>query len=268
MIFSERMGFKAARSILQLEDIDEPLRTAIYNLLYAWTIRNWHSRGGHGIGHAIGKSIWTEFLRLPVDTFPRTPQKFAEVLKKYVTTRPWYEVYDLIEFRASFSDSVIDEDSVNKVLARDMSGYRLRAGRIIPITDDTELSAIDEALFAANDFKGAREHIREALAKLGRRPHPDLRNAITEAISAVESAARIVTGQPKATLPDALKVLEKRRRVHTALKDAWLKLYGYTSDEHGLRHAMTEDPDIDFPTAKYMVVSCAAFVNLLSAEAE
>ncbi len=268
MIFSERMGFKAARSVLQLEGIDEPLRTGVYNLLYERTIRNWHRRGVPGIGHAISKSIWTEFLRLPVDTFPHTPQKFAEVLKKYVATRPWYEVYDLIEFRASLSGSVFDEDSVNKVLARDMSGYRLRGGKIIPITDDTELSAIDEALLTANDFNAAREHIREALAKLGRRPDPDLRNAITEAISAVESAARIVTGQPKATLADALKVLGTRRRVHTALKDAWLKLYGYTSDEHGLRHAMTEDPDIDFQTAKYMVVSCAAFVNLLSVEVE
>lgn len=60
-------------------------------------------------------------------------------------------------------------------------------------------------------------------------------------------------------------MLESDGRVHPALKEAWVKLYGYTSDEGGLRHAMQEEPDIDFATVKYMVVSCAAFVNLLSA---
>jgi CBS domain-containing protein len=99
---------------------------------------------------------------------------------------------------------------------------------------------------------------------LSQKPDPDLRNAIKEAISSVESAARVLTGKPKATLSDAIKILEKARQVHPALKDAWIKLYGYTSDEPGVRHAMTEEPGIDFATAKYMVVSCAAFVNLLS----
>jgi hypothetical protein len=110
----------------------------------------------------------------------------------------------------------------------------------------------------------ARAHIIDALGKLGQRPQADLRNAIKEAVSAVESAARVVTGIEKATLDDALKVLERTGRVHPTLKAAWSKLYGYTSDEHGVRHAMTEDPKVDFKTAKYMVVSCAAFVNLLS----
>lgn len=138
----------------------------------------------------------------------------------------------------------------------------------MPVSDKAELSAIDDALDISERFVSARKHILSALDKLSQKPAPDLRNAIKEAISAVESAARIVTGNHKATLGDALKALEKNGKLHATLKDAWLKLYGYTSDEHGLRHAMTEDPRIDFPTAKYMVVSCAAFVNLLSAAPE
>ncbi len=43
-------------------------------------------------------------------------------------------------------------------------------------------------------------------------------------------------------------------------------MYGYTSDEDGIRHALScEDASIDFATAKYMVVTCSAFVNLLVA---
>jgi AbiJ-like protein len=266
MPFSERMGLKPARAVMQLDDIDEPLRTALYNLLYADTAARWYEEDGdYGIGREIGCHIWTEYLRLPVDTFSDSPDNFATTLREYIGVRPWYEVYDLIEFRASVRHPRLDENRVNKVLERDMSGYRLRAGNIVQITDEVELSAIDDVLAATDKFKSARDHIREALAKLARRPNPDLRNAITEAVSAVESAARIVSGKPKATLADALKVLEKGGHVHPALKESWLKLYGYTSDEHGLRHAMTQDPNIDFATAKYMVVSCCAFVNLLSA---
>ena len=132
-------------------------------------------------------------------------------------------------------------------------------------SDAIELSTIDEALSATERFSGARNHLTDALGKLSQKPEPDKRNAITEAVAAVESAARVVTGEEKATLSDALKVLKAAGQVHPALEQAWLKLYGYTSDEHGLRHAMTKEPNIDFATAKYMVVSCAAFVNLLSA---
>lgn len=265
MSFSERMGFRSARSLFQINDIDEPLRVALYNLLHSGIVGDWFDGNGRrGFGYTAGELIWTEFFRRPIDTFRNVPHEFAYELKIFINERPWYEVYDLLEFCASNLAHRPKEDVVNLVLERDMSGYRLRDGKVVPVTDAIELSAIDEALGVSDDFKGAREHVREALAKLARRPNPDLRNAITEAVSAVESAARIVTGIPKATLGDALKVLEKNGNVHPALKDAWLKLYGYTSDEHGLRHAMTENPNIDFSTAKYMVVTCSAFVNLLS----
>jgi hypothetical protein len=38
-------------------------------------------------------------------------------------------------------------------------------------------------------------------------------------------------------------------------------LYGYTSDESGIRHAILESKDIGFAEAKFMLVTCSAFVN-------
>lgn len=265
MSFSERMGFKAARDVMQLDWMDQPLRIAIYNHLHAAIIDNWSdARGYSAIGWQWGRVIWTEFMRRPVSDATDNSYVFAQILESQILECPWYEVYDLLEFCASIRGFPVDQDRLNYILERDMSGYRMRAGRIVAITDEVELSVIDEALEIGGDFGPARQHIVEALAKMSQKPEPDLRNAITEAVSAVESAARIVTGNRKATLADALVALERGGRVHPALKAAWLKLYGYTSDEHGLRHAMTEDPNIDFATAKYMVVSCSAFVNLLA----
>jgi len=37
--------------------------------------------------------------------------------------------------------------------------------------------------------------------------------------------------------------------IHPALEGAFVKLYGYTSDEQGIRHAMTEQGDVSQPEA-------------------
>lgn len=247
--------------------MDDLLRVSIYNYLHDAILDSWYDDDGRsqGEGKDLAKLIWTDYWHQSADIFKTAPYEFLPWLKKFILEDDWNLTYDLIEFALSNSPMIVNPARINKILEREMSGYRLRDKLIVPISDPTELAAIDETLGISDRFNSARLHIVSALDKLSQKPAPDLRNAITEAVSAVESAARIITGQSKATLADALKLLGQRGHVHPALKGAWEKLYGYTSDEHGLRHAMTEDPNIDFPTAKYMVVSCAAFVNLLSA---
>jgi len=44
-------------------------------------------------------------------------------------------------------------------------------------------------------------------------------------------------------------------------------MYGYTSDADGIRHKLLDEATIDFEDAKFMLVSCSAFVNLLRARA-
>lgn len=261
------MGYRQARSAIQLESVDEALRTALYNYFHDVIVGQWWTDfGDYGYGYTFGRKIWTQYWRRRVDDYDGLrSDHFAKYLNEYLMACPWYEVFDFIEFCCENAQE-LDANELNRILERDMSGYRLRKGIIVPITDETELGTIDDALGLPEQFASARQHIVAALDKLSLRPQPDLRNAITEAVSAVESAARVVTGKHKATLGDALKVLDKSGHLHPALKEAWLKLYGYASDEHGLRHAMTENPDIDFATAKYFVVSCSAFVNLLAAK--
>ena len=67
---------------------------------------------------------------------------------------------------------------------------------------------------------------------------------------------------------NALGKLSEHSEIHGALKSAFNKLYGYTSDESGIRHAILDDPNIGFDEAKFMVVSCSAFVNFLISKAE
>jgi len=265
MPFSERMGLAGARDAIQLDTMDDRLRMALYNLLHKKFSAHWFEGGMRpGVSYKAAEAVWTDLWYRRCDTFEALPMSFLSELREQVLSGGWSGVYDLLEFLETRTTLDLGANAINRILEREASGYRLREGMIVPITDGVELAAIDDALNVQDPFKGARRHILDALDKLSQKPAPDLRNAITEAVSAVESAARVVSGSHKGTLADALKALEKTGHVHRALKEAWLKLYGYTSDEQGLRHAMTEDPDIDFATAKYMVVSCAAFVNLLS----
>jgi hypothetical protein len=76
----------------------------------------------------------------------------------------------------------------------------------------------------------------------------------------------VISGNPKATLGDALKAIERNGKVHPALKDAFLKLYGYTSDEGGIRHAMLEEPTLTVADAKFFLLSCTSFINYLKAQ--
>lgn len=182
----------------------------------------------------------------------------------------WFEVYDFLEQLASeierVNTSLLEQytDMVNNFLESEMSAYRLIGGEIAEITNSQEISAIEGALTDTSLLAPVHTHFREALAKLTDRQNPDYRNSIKESISAVEALCRLITGDSKATLGQALKRLDNAGvPIHAALKDAWLKIYGYTSDQGGIRHALSADQDPDFGAAKYMLVSCTAFVSYL-----
>jgi hypothetical protein len=98
------------------------------------------------------------------------------------------------------------------------------------------------------------------------RKSPDYRNSIKESISAVEAiCSLVVAGSSSATLGQALKELEKKKSVDMdpALKGTFEKLYGYTSDAEGILHAFLKESNLDFEDAKFMLVSCSAFIYCL-----
>ena len=102
---------------------------------------------------------------------------------------------------------------------------------------------------------------------LANREVPDYENSIKESISAVEAMCEILTGLKgrEAILGNMLKKIEERGvSIHGGLKVAFNALYGYTSDANGIRHAGDlGGPASTIEEAKFMLVSCSAFVNYL-----
>jgi hypothetical protein len=122
---------------------------------------------------------------------------------------------------------------------------------------------LEQAARHGDRFASVAVHVRTALELYSKKPQADYRNSIKESISAVESAAKIITALPNATLAQATKAIDQRHSLHASFKKGILQLYGYTSDEGGIRHSLTEATNIDEADARYMLVSCSAFANYL-----
>jgi hypothetical protein len=74
----------------------------------------------------------------------------------------------------------------------------------------------------------------------------------------------------RGTLGDLLKSIDDKlpeEALHPALKGALSKLYGYTSDAGGIRHALADDREPDIEDAQFMLAICSAFVTLIVAKA-
>ncbi len=268
MLFSQRKGYKPASDTIQREGMNEELRNTLWNILDLY-IRN-KARGYEyfSIGQLIGKLsivIWVDYFKKPIDTRPESDHEIIQDIRDYYFSCKWYEVYDLIEFILKFFNDNDLAEFINNMLDRELSAYRFIDNTLTDITDEQEIHMIDEAL-KDNDFPGVRKHLKRALELLSDRKSPDYRNSIKESISAVESLCQIVTGKPKATLGDALNVIGRKGKIHPALIEAFTRLYGYTSNEEGIRHAMSEEPDIGPSDAKFFLMSCTSFINYLKSK--
>jgi hypothetical protein len=174
----------------------------------------------------------------------------------------WSAVYDFVEFVASRQWSSKLNARFNAVLEEHLSAYRFVGEILVPITSEEEITAVEQAMSHGSQFKPAIAHLETALARLADRASPDYRNSIKESISAVEAVCQILTGDPKATLGQALKKIG----IHPALEKGFSAIYGYTSDADGIRHALLEDSTVDTDDAKFFLVSCSAFINYLIAK--
>lgn len=274
MRFSERHGFVAPRSILQIDDMDDELRTSLWNVVQEiiWDShqsRSHYSYTTHSSLYDLIKRYWRDFFKIPVNDIPEYIQNMVQAAREWFFNAEWYEVYDFMEFTASIWEVSRGRfvDAANAVLEREVSGYRLVDNKVVPITSKEELSAIEEALQETESLAGAHTHLSHALALLGDRKKPDYRNSIKESISAVESAAQSITGNPSASLGDVLKYISTKAPMHPALNKSLSLLYGYTSDASGIRHALLEKSDLDFIDAKFMLAVCSSFVNYLLGKA-
>lgn len=273
MDFSQRMGYLPPSKVIQSDSIDTDLRNTLWNVVSEcyWS----RFRPGYGHNDAIAfsnfadfsVSLYAFFFKKTVDTLPTYWSDLRKELRHFILTGTWHRVYSLLEFIAEYCPDIDNSNTKfiaysNKALEQENSAYRFVAGKITEITSPQEIEEIEQAIEGSSAYTGVTTHLKTSLGLLTDRQNPDYRNSIKESISAVESLAKKLVGDDKATLGQALKILETKHNLHGSLKSAFLTLYGYTSDASGIRHALLDNAAA--PTkadARFMLICCSAFIN-------
>lgn len=270
--FSERNNLVNVTSIIQIDDINDALRQSLWNVLHEEIKRSEDRYWNKSL-----EFFSYHYFKCPIHTLPTSiPSRKRWLYDKFIALE-WYKVYDLFEVLINnYDDFSIKNDrdilveNINTVLEREVSGYRLINNSFIRITNDSEIEIINEAIQDTDNdaLLGANKHLNSALKLFSLKPKPDYRNSIKESISAIESIVKILSNDNSGKFQRSLVELKERIRMHGALSSAFEKLYGYTSDDDGIRHAMINDATVGFSEAKYMLISCSAFIHYIIVKAD
>lgn len=285
MAFSKRLGLVPEKEI-QINNMDSALKNKLYNYFRKQLMS---FRNSISISSFVLNELG-EVIQNDINDRVRLLNRF----RSYESANHWFETYDIIEYFLQAVESVSNRDfgynyiinntygaitkdkfftlfskAVNSILEEEKSGYRLLNNEFRLITSDEEIASLTQS--TANPFEAVRTHMQKALALYSDRQHPDYENSIKESISAVEALCSIITGETgaQATLGKMIKKLtDNGITIHKSMEIGFDKLYGYTSDAGGIRHGSIDFTNAPSEDALYMLISCSAFVNYLTAKYE
>lgn len=278
--FSDRNGIRKENTTMQTTELDMRTRVAIVNAMnvifddgFPMALSftdDFASRFARNVYQYVYAQIVEpnrtyrkdELLRVITDTILHDEYDAVLTVVEYVIQHLQVSVPEGF-FRGR--KKVTHSSFMNTVFEQEYVGYRFVRGYITRITDNLEVTEIEEAL--RHPYDEVHDHIAKANAYLSDRDAPDYENSIKESISAVERMCSVIVGK-STTLGDALGKLKRSGIVviHPQLEEAFKKLYAYTNGASGVRHAgELGGPDSTFEEAKYMLVACCTFVNYLIA---
>jgi len=274
MKFSERIGAVSVKEVIQTDSISAELRNALWNVYFLTYLQDFNLDPNYeNLTHVrrMFRVLWWQYWNSEIDKLNVAPSFILYYIKDYFFKSNWWEVYDFLEATVKVSDGWKRDaliSSLNKILNYHLSGYRFVGDELAPITNDIELVEVQKVLDVSNTDKlnSAKVHIQKALELLSLKPIADYRNSIKESVSAVEAVCKILTNEQNVELGKALTSLTSKVYIHKGLVSGFKSIYGFTSDEGGIRHSLLEESTLDQIDAIYMLVSCSAFVNYLIAK--
>jgi hypothetical protein len=119
-------------------------------------------------------------------------------------------------------------------------------------------------LFELPRYEGPCAHWQESQRLLAEE-EPNYKRVVHEAVSGVEGVARVLLDNDRITLGDALKELKKRKILHSSLVKSIEGVWGYSSDEPGVRHGARKSVSTKQHEAEFAVQLCEAALRLLLA---
>lgn len=259
--FSDRNKLESINTIIQRDSLDERTRNRIINVLdYMFDCCRYNLT-------ELYNYIYKVIFCVTNDEIPSyADEKRKHIVKGIKTDWEYHEIFSFLESVLEWYKKKYYSDDIynifNNLFKQECVGYRFIDGQVTDITNEEEIKEIEQALNTR--YSACNKSITKALNHLYDRENPDYSNSVKESISAIESMCNIILGTKNSALGDALSKLEKNGvKIHGAMKSAFSALYGYTSDKSGIRHNNGLDENTTFTEAKYMLVSCSAFLNYL-----
>ena len=288
--FSQRMGLTPPIKLIQIDSINKDLMNGLWNVFQILILDELKPLSTGVFQDNLSnfqtqyfQRIWSSIFKLPVNEMRYTFWDVSEQVRKYYfdENRKWYEIYDFIETSTILFSQVkngfglnIDSSIValindyNKILELEFSAYRFIDGKLAPITNPIEIEGITNALDGTGKFdvfQGSNYYLANSLKLLSQKQNPQYSNSVKDSISAVESICKVIAeSSDNDILSSALQKLYNKKIISENLFHGFRNLYSHTSKVD--RHGSKVIPDSDFDDAKYMLVSCSAFINYLIAK--
>jgi hypothetical protein len=207
------------------------------------------------------------FFKQPIDKFDDGAFEYKQRINAFILRANIGELFNLVEFLVRHhccSAELKCELAESFVSAR--AAYRIFDNKYIAAIGTKEQAMAFENAIIDAEAKNAAAARKQLIAAGVALRNSDWAASVRESIHAVEAmAVRLAPGTD--TLGAALKVLEQRGHLHGSLKAAFRSLYGYSSDEEGVRHALVfaDEAHVDEADALFMLGACASFVSYLLA---
>ena len=267
--FSDRNNKSHINKEIQYEKLDKDSRIKLKNYSFR-IIENYIKVQEYINGRSTIAGIFADEL-FCIETRSKEYEydRIEKMIFNVFDNGEYYEVLDTIEFIANKLQYFDWIKSINRTYFKEYNdlfeeeyiGYRFVNGLIVKITNVEEIKCINQA--ANSKFESVNDHIDKAVRYISEKDK-DYENSIKESVSALETLCSIISGEENKTLGETIKIVFREKKIHPSLRESILKLYGFASDEPGVRHGSgKEGNNITFDEAKVVLVICSAIINYL-----
>lgn len=267
LTFAQAEGVESLPSQMRRTEVSKELRAVLWNYVYSelnrTSTREMYAYVGGSWKDAL-KNVHVYFFHRAADEFDASFAQAAGAAKAAVLDSDWIGFYGWLQHLLRVKPTHDFASRINKILIYSRSPYRVIDGEVLcPIGSDEEAEVVARAFNELKKEKGligGREHLKAAAQELTAGNFAD---SVRESMHAVESVVRSL--EPSGEFSKALSRLEASTSIHGALKKGFLAIYGFSSDEQGIRHPLLDKaaPDVDEADAIFMIGACAAFVSYL-----
>jgi hypothetical protein len=266
LTFAQAEGAEPLPTQLKRTEVSPQLRAVLWNYIYEGLASTAMHQTWSYIGGPWKTALWDVHVNLdhrPSDEFATEFKPAATVVKDVIMRGDYIRVYGWLQHVLRLRIVPDFDKRIDHILQDCRSAYRVVARDVIaPVGSDQEAKTIGTALADLNSagLAGGREHLKTAAAELSAGNFAD---SVRESIHAVESVVRVL--EPDGDFAKALAKLEAKTKIHGSLKQGFIKIYGFTSDQQGIRHALLEKgaPEVDEADGLFMIGACSAFVSYL-----